>query len=241
LNSIHVILPDGRRLPAKLIGYDDSQDLAMLKLKVQAAGLTPVRFPQTAPELSTEVITVGRSPEPTRFTMTRGIISAVGRLNGSTLQIDAATNYANSGGPVVDADGHCVGLVAHVNPDVIWGQNSGIGFAVAGPTIGRDLSALMAGRNVERVKRGFMGVSMAQGRVDVVGVPLGQVQAGGPADRAGLKNGDVITEMDGRPVADTAELQNQIAACKPGQTIHLTVRRGDKTLSIDVVLDERPY
>ena len=239
LNAISVILPDGRKLPARLIGYDESQDLAMLK--VQASGLTPVRFPQTAPELSTEVITVGRSPDPAQFTMTRGIISAVGRLNGSTLQIDAATNYANSGGPVVDADGVCVGLVAHVNPEVIWGQNSGIGFAVAGPTIDKDLPALMAGRNVEKVKRGFLGVTMGQGRTDQPGVSLGQVQSAGPADRAGLKDADVITELDGQPVSDAADLQNLIAARKPGQTVHFTVRRGDKTLSIDVVLGERPY
>lgn len=248
LNSIHVVLLDGRKLPAKLLGYDETEDLAVLK--VEAKGLTPVKLTANQPLLSTQIATVGRSPDPASITMTRGIVSAVGWAVGTRmgmgdrpsggLQIDAETNYANAGAPVIDIHGNCLGIVTQVRPDTIWGQNSGIGFATAAEIVRRDLPSLMAGKIVEKPKRGFLGIVMSQGRLDVNGVIVDRVQDDGPADQAGIQAKDVITHINGRAVADQADVANLVLVRKPGETVQLTVQRGKETLKIDVTLGEHP-
>ena len=222
-----------------MLGYDETHDLAMLK--VQADDLTPIRLAEALPPLSTQIATIGRSPDPASITMTRGIVSAVGRLNGAALQIDAETNYANSGGAVIDITGACVGIVAHVRPDAMWGQNSGIGFATASAVVRRDMEALAAGKAVEKPKRGFMGITMSPGNIEVAGVVVGSVQEDGPADEAGIKTGDIITHVDGKPVGDAADLANMVSAMKPGTTVRLTVKRGQQTTTIELTLGENPY
>lgn len=242
LNSIAVVTPAGKRVDAKLISYDEAHDLAMLKVDPKELGLKPIELAQEQLDLTQQIATVGRSPDPATFTMSRGIVSAIGRrADHSAFQMDAEVNYANAGAPVIDSAGRCVGLVTNVRPDAIWGQNSGIGFATSAQAIRGDLVAMREGRTVDKPKRGYMGVQMSNALVEGDGVLIERVQDPGPAHSAGLLDKDVITRVDDKPVNSSADISNLVGGRKPGETVRLTIRRGDKTLTIDVTLGEHPY
>lgn len=239
LKSIHVILPDGRRLPAKLLGTDEYRDLAMLKIDAKnLKAVKPVKVPL---KVGTRVATIGRSPDPTAVTLTRGVISATGRIGETAVQIDAKANYGNAGGPIVNIDGRVVGLVTHVKPGATWSQNSGVGFATTAEAIQKVLVKLRAGKNIAKPKRGYLGIRMSSGSEAVKGVKIESVQPKSAAADAELKKNDVITHLNGKAVAEAADLAKIILKMKPGEKIVLTILRGKEVLKIDVVLGEHPF
>jgi len=238
VRGLTVVLADGRRLAATKLGTDELRDLALLK--VEATGLPFVSFAAEAPPIGTRVAVLGRSPEPT-LTVTRGIVGASGRMDGTAVQIDASVNPGNAGGPLIDAAGRCLGLVAHADPGAMWGVNSGVAFATTGLSLAEVLDDLRAGAHLARPPRGFLGVRMSSGEFDKPGVGVAQVIPDTGAARAGLRRGDRILTIDGQPVNDMFDLAGIIASARPGQTVRLEVLRDGKELTIEATLGAHPY
>ncbi len=245
LKSVHVILPGGQRVEAKVLAHDEYKDLAMLKFNpadlADGVELMPAVFSPLRMHLGYPLATVGRSPNPESHTITTGIVSALGRLDGIAAQIDAAVNYGNAGGPIIDTEGRVIGLVTHVRPDAMWSQNSGVGFAITADSIRDVLRDLENGKSIAKPKRGYIGIQMSSGNVEIRGVVIERVVPGTPADEVGLREKDIITEVDGVGVADAADLNRVVGNRRPGEKVVLTVRRGTQTDKVTVELDEHPY
>jgi len=183
------------------------------------------------------------SPFGLAGTVTTGIISALNReitapnrftISG-VLQTDAAINPGNSGGPLLDAQGRAIG----VNSQIATGgsqQSSGVGFAVPIDIVKRVVPALKRGEVIERA---WLGVSTGVDP-DAEGVVVAGVVSGGPADRAGVRTGDVVTEIDGEAVSEPSDVGNVVNAKEPGDVIVLKVRRGEATRDVEVRLGTRP-
>lgn len=248
--TIKVVLQDKRILTAKVVGKDEGTDLAVLK--VDGGGAFPfVTFEsQAKPRVGDWVIAVG-NPFNLGGTATAGIISAYGRdLPDSTnafvdyLQIDAPINRGNSGGPTFDVYGRVIGVnTAIYSPS---GGSVGIGFAVPAEIAERITKELMAGR---KITRGYLGVTIQNVTEDVAGA-LGilpnhgalikDVVPGGPSDKAGVKQGDVVLAVNGRDVSSNSELTRMVGLVKAGEPIRLKILRDGKTLNLEVRSGTRP-
>ena len=156
-------------------------------------------------------------------------------------QTDAALNYGNAGGPIVDLEGRVVGIAAfigHFYP--YWGMNSGIGFGVRADTIRKVLPLLLDGKDVVNLGRPVLGVRRPKTteESEEKGARIGMVAPDSGAAAAGLEDSDVILEFEGVLVEDFSHLRQLIMKREPGETVPIKVRRGDKTLDLRVVLGE---
>ncbi len=249
-DRIDIVLADGRTVPATVKGSDPQTDLAVLK--VEAAGLTPVRMGSSeALEVGEWVLAVGNPfGQELAHTVTAGIVSAKGRSNLNLaayedfIQTDAAINPGNSGGALVNTRGELVGI----NTAIITGSggSQGVGFAIPVDMARRIMDVLI---RTGKVVRGLLGVdaqSLTPEMVKALGVRadrgalVADVKPDGPASEAGLKRGDVIVELDGKTVSDGDDLRNRIAATAPGTVVTLTVERDGHNRQIKATLAERP-
>ena len=246
-DDVKVKLSDGREIPARIVGRDEKTDVAVLK--VSADELTPATFADSDRlEVGDVVFAVG-NPFGIGQTVTMGIISATSRATMGLpyedfIQTDAAINPGNSGGALVDADGRLIGI----NTAIISrsGGNQGIGFAIPA-NIARDvLEAIVTDG---KVTRGYLGVlpqdvTPALARKlelkDRGGAILSEVTPKSPAEKAGLESGDVVTEINGKPVRDANHLRLEVARVRPGETASLRVRRDSDTKFVKVTVRERP-
>jgi serine protease Do len=232
--KITVVTNDQRSLPARVVGRDPATDLAVLK--VAGGPFQYVSFEDRArPRVGDWVVAVG-NPFGLGGTATAGIVSALGRQNvsGSSyvnyMQIDAPINRGNSGGPTFDVDGRVVGINTSIySPS---GGSVGIGFDIPADVAARVTSELMSGH---AITRGYIGATIQTLTPDLAaslglrapkGALIDQLVPGGPAERAGLAAGDVITAVDGASIATATDLTQQVALAKPGAAIRLTVMRG---------------
>ena len=249
-SAIEVQLADGRRVTADLVGSDPETDLAVLKLAVE--GLPAVTLGDAAALQVGDVVLAIGNPFGVGQTVTAGIVSALGRtrLGLSTyenfIQTDAAINPGNSGGALVDAQGRLVGINTAIFTRQDGGGSLGIGFAIPVDTARSVLEALLRDGVVQR---GWLGVEPQNLNPEIVEafnlpVTQGALVAGvlrdGPAAKAGLKPGDVITQVAGREVADATRLLDAVAALKPGEPAALTVQRGPRSMTLEVVPGQRP-
>ena len=225
--QIVVTLRDNRRLEAKLVGADPGTDIALVK--VEPAKLSEVRFGDSdALRVGDFVVAIG-NPFGIGQTATSGIVSALGRNGLSVegyehfIQTDASINPGNSGGALVDLKGELVGInTAIIGPA---GGNVGIGFAVPSVLARAVMEQLV---RFGEVKRGRLGLSME----DVVGgegARIAGVEPRSPAAAAGVREGDVVTGIDGRPVRGAAELRARLGVVPVGETVELRVQRGKET------------
>jgi len=247
--DIRVTTSNRRVLKAKLVGADPLTDLAVLK--VNAPDLTSVPWGDSEEVRPGQTVLAFGNPYGFRFTVTRGIVSAVNRANpdptnpskpGKFIQTDAAINPGNSGGPLVDARGQIVGINTFlISPS---GTFSGMGFAIPTQIVRPTVEALIRDG---KVRHGRIGIGIADvtpenakffGDTAAMGGVVTQVENDSPGARAGLQIGDVITEIDGRKVNDAGELQVLVGQKQPGTKVTLTVLRDGKTLSIPVTLEE---
>jgi len=242
---------------ASIVGYARDQDLAVLKVPAPRERLVPIRVgTSTDLQVGQKVYAIG-NPFGLDFTLTTGIVSALGRtiqgVGGATIfdvvQTDAAINPGNSGGPLLDSAGRLIGVnTAIYSPS---GASAGIGFAVPVDTVSRIVPELVAHG---RVIRPILGVDLDERlsayvtrRLGVEGVLLRGVARGGGAAEAGLEGttadrrgtvvpGDVVQEIDGKPVKSTSDLLGRLGSYRPGDTVTLTVWREGKTRKVRVRL-----
>src|SRR5580692_5065989 len=247
--DIRVTTTNRRVLKAKLVGTDPLTDLAVLK--VDAKDLDSVPWGDSTEVRPGQTVLAFGNPYGFRFTVTRGIISAVNRANpdpsnpskpGEFIQTDAAINPGNSGGPLVDARGEVVGINTFlVSPS---GTFSGMGFAIPTQIVRPTVETLIRDG---KVSHGRMGIGIADvtpenakffGDKAAMGGVITQVEADSPAAKAGLQIGDVITEIDGQKVSDAGELQVLVGQKQPGSKITLNVLRDGKHMTVPVTLEE---
>ena len=245
--DVKVTMTDGRTLNAKVIGADPKTDLALLK--VENAGTYPfVSFAAEAPRVGDWVIAVG-NPFGLGGTVTAGIVSARGRDIGSGpyddfLQIDAPVNHGNSGGPTFNNEGEVVGVnTAIFSPS---GGSVGIGFAIASDVVKTVVAQL---KENGAVARGWLGVEIQPVTPDLAdslgvkpdtGALVAKETGSSPAAVAGVKVGDVISMVNGEPVADPKDLARKIAALGPTKVVHLEIVRSGAKQNVDVTLGSMP-
>ncbi len=247
--DIRVTTSNRRVMKAKLIGTDPLTDLAVLK--VDASGLASAPWGDSKEVRPGQTVLAFGNPYGFRFTVTRGIVSAVNRANpdpsnpskpGEFIQTDAAINPGNSGGPLVDARGEVVGINTFlVSPS---GTFSGMGFAIPTQIVRPTVETLIRDG---KVSHGHIGIGIADitpenakffDDTNATGGVVTQVEPDSPGAKAGLQIGDVITEIDGQKVSDAGELQVLVGQKQPGSKITLNVLRDGKSMTIPVTLEE---
>lgn len=250
---IHVVLDDGRVLDAQIVGVDETTDLGVLRLTDPPDDLVAAELGDSdSLRVGQPVMAVG-NPLGLAGTVTTGIVSALDRptvTRGATeavvtnsIQVDAAVNPGNSGGPLFDAAGRVIGIntsIATLSGSSASGS-IGLGFAI--PV---NLAKQVAEQLLEtgRVSHAFLGVTLADGTASVDGVVrqgavVGQVVPGSPAEAAQLQPGDVITGIDGKPVASSEALTGYVRARTVGQEATLTVVRDGQAIEVPVTLTSR--
>ena len=248
--DLTVTLYDKREFVAKIVGTDPPSDLAVIKL--EDAHDLPVAYLGDSDKLRIgEIVMAVGSPYGLSETVTMGIVSARGRTTGegitqyeNFIQTDAAINPGNSGGALVDLNGAVVGINTAIYSQS--GGSQGVGFAIPINMAKHIMKSLIS---EGKVSRGWLGVSIQNIEGDIarsldvepgIGVLVGDVIEDTPAEKAGIKPGDIITEVNGEPVSNVTELRNKVAMIKPGTRTNFQVLRDGKKISFDIVLDERP-
>jgi serine protease Do len=246
--KVQIIFDQHNKYDAEVVGSDEQTDLALLKIKTETPKSFPtVKFATAIPRVGDWVVAVG-NPFGLGGTVTAGIVSAHGRDIGSSrydyMQIDAAVNKGNSGGPSFNLSGEVVGVnTAIVSPT---GVNAGIAFAIPARTASEIIEQLKTGG---QIKRGWLGVriqnidkEMAQslGLSEAKGALVSEVQSPSPAAMAGIKRGDTILSVNGVTVADSRDLSRQIAGFKPDTTVELKLVRAQKEQTLQVKLGLLP-
>jgi S1-C subfamily serine protease len=256
-SKVTVAFSDGSTAPATVVGSDTGADLAVIRVQnVPASKLHPLQFgDSSAVQVGDSVIAIG-SPFGLPGTVTAGIVSAVGRTiqapNRFTIpnaiQTDAPINPGNSGGPLINAAGQVIGLNDQIETNNTNGQgegsSSGIGFATPSNSDVRFAREIIS---TGQAHNAYVGVSLDPGVTGGAGIAkstssngAAPIVAGGPAAKAGLQAGDVITAVNGTQVSDINKFVATIAGYAPGNTVTLTVNRGGSTKSIKLTLGSQP-
>jgi putative serine protease PepD len=239
-SSITVTFANGHTASAKVVGTDSSTDVAVIKVDADKSELHPLTFADSNGVVVGDGVVAIGSPFGLEGTVTTGVVSALSRTidapNNFTIsgaiQTDAAINHGNSGGPLLDADGHVIGINAQIESDS--GGNDGVGFAIPSSTVQRVAQQLISSG---KVAHAYLGVQLGDG---TGGATVGQVASGGPAADAGVRTGDVVTAVDGKAVSSADALVNAVDGHKPGDQVTLKIRRSGQTSDIKVKLGTRP-
>jgi serine protease DegQ len=247
VSDIKVTLSDGRTVPGKIVGTDPDTDLAVVR--VNAAGLTPITFGLSDQARVGDIVLAIGDPFSVGQTVTMGIISAVGReLGPSTpfsnfIQTDAAINPGNSGGALVDTNGNLIGVNTLIFSRS--GGYQGIGFAIPVSLAKRVMEQII---ETGTVTRGWFGVEVADitpelaeslGLRGTDGAIIGAIERGSPAERSGMRLGDVIVAVNGRTVANSTATLNAIAGVTPGQSVPVKVMRRNQAMMLDIMVGKR--
>lgn len=248
VESITVTLPDRKEYKATLVGRDPTSDLAVLKI----SSPTPLPFVKlgdsSRARVGDWVVAIGQ-PFGLGGTVTAGIVSAVHRSTGggafdTFIQTDAAINQGNSGGPMFNLNGEVIGINSQIYSQS--GGNIGIGFAIPATEAKPIIDTLMKG---QQIRRGYLGVGIQPVSDEIaaaLGLPknqgeiIGRVEPGGPGARAGLRQGDVVTAINGRRVSPDQTLSYLVANSAPGSNIRLEVIRDGRPQTITATVATRP-
>ena len=252
--DIEVMLSDRRTFKATIVGSDKSSDIAVLK--INATNLPVARWGNSEDLHVGDIVMAFGNPFGLNFTVTRGAVSALGRSGveennfDNYIQTDAAINPGNSGGPLVNVEGQVVGintaiLSGNTGPG---GQGSflGIGFAIPSKTVRHVTEDLI---RTGKVTRGYLGAYVQDlspalakefGVPDTSGALVQNVEAGGPAAKAGIKNGDVVRKFNGQAVEDAGSLISLVTETNPGTSVTFDLIRNGKPVTVKVTLGQRP-
>src|SRR6202166_4193050 len=246
--DIRVTMSNRKIMKAKLIGADPLTDIAVIK--VDGGSLPSIPWGDSTALHPGQTVLAFGNPFSFRFTVTRGIVSALNRPNpfsdnarkpGEFIQTNAAITPGNSGGPLVDARGEVVGINTFLISSS--GQFSGMGFAIPTQIVKPTVDTLIRDG---KVTHGYMGIGISDVTPenakffdvnDANGAVVTQVEPDSPAAKGGLKVGDVVTELDGKKVTDAGELQVEVGQKRPGTTIKLEVMRDGKSENVPVTLE----
>jgi len=247
-NEIEVALADGRKLPARVVGTDPDTDIAVLK--VDNKDLPSITFGQSENLKVGDVVLAVGNPFGVGQTVTMGIVSALGRSHlgintfENFIQTDAAINPGNSGGALVDSSGNLVGVNSAIYSRS--GGNLGIGFAIPVSIARQVLDQIIAAGSVTR---GWIGVEVQDltpelaesfKLPDTNGTLIAGVLKNGPADRAGVKPGDILVGVESKPVTDSSSMLNLVAALQPGKLATLRLMRSGAEVKLKVTVGKRP-
>ena len=247
-DQIEVGLADGRKAKAQVVGTDPDTDLAVIRISERNLPVMVLGQPDEA-RVGDVVLAIG-NPFGVGQTVTMGIISAVGRNNlhinhfENFIQTDAAINFGNSGGALVDTNGNLLGINSAIYSQT--GGSIGIGFAIPVSTARNVLESIIKSG---QVVRGWIGIeshditpelaaSFGLGRES--GAIIAGVVRNGPADRAGVRPGDILLAVEGKSVKNTGEMLNLIAQLAPGAKARLTLMRQNRESLVDVTVGKRP-
>jgi serine protease Do len=246
--EVKVTLPDGRQFTAKVIGRDPKSDLAVIRIEAKNLPVVPLADSDKV-QVGDVVLAIG-NPFGVGQTVTEGIVSAKHRGNMGIedyedfLQTDAAINPGNSGGALVDIEGRLVGI----NTAILSrsGGSQGVGFAIPSDLARNVMDSLI---QFGRVTRGYLGVMIQDVTPDLAaqfklgesaGALVSEVVPGGPADKAGLKDGDVVLAFNGKSVEDGRHLRLAVGEIKPGSTVPMKIWRDGAARNLDVTVKELP-
>jgi serine protease DegQ len=247
-DEIEALLSDGRRAKARLVGSDPETDLAVLRVSLQ--GLPAIEFGNSDSARVGDVVLAVGNPFGVGQTVTMGIVSALGRnqLGINTfenfIQTDAAINPGNSGGALVDSAGRLIGINTAIYSRS--GGSLGIGFAIPTSTVRQVMDQIVASGSVTR---GYIGVEPQDVTPELAeafklprrdGAIIAGVMRGGPAEKAGVKVGDILVAVEGRPIAGTAAMLNTIAQLSPGSVASFRFVREGREIDIPVTVGKRP-
>lgn len=247
-DEIEVVLTDGRKAPAKIVGLDPETDLAVIKIDLDKLPVIVLGQSELA-RVGDVVLAIG-NPFGVGQTVTMGIISALGRNNlhinsfENFIQTDAAINFGNSGGALVDTRGNLIGINTAIYSQS--GGSVGIGFAIPVSTAKTVMEAIIKDGHVVR---GWIGVETQDITPELAqsfnlqrssGAIIAGVVRNGPADKAGIVPGDILLTVEGKPVGDTTEMLNLIAQLPPGGKAKMTVLRKNREAALDVMVGKRP-
>lgn len=247
-DQIEIALADGRTSTAKVIGNDPETDLAVLKINI--TNLPTITLGRSDQARVGDVVLAIGNPFGVGQTVTMGIISALGRnhLGINTfenfIQTDAPINPGNSGGALVDVSGNLLGINTAIYSRS--GGSLGIGFAIPVSTARTVLESIIT---TGAVTRGWIGVEPQDLTPEIAdsfglqqksGAIVAGVLQGGPADKAGIKPGDILTTVNNEPITDTTRLLNVVAQIKPGTPTQVEVVRKTRTFTVTVVIGKRP-
>jgi len=245
-SSILVTLPSGKRASAKIAARDQSRMLVLLKVDTEEKLVVPQAVPRSEMRVGQWAVALGRTFEQTEPSISTGVVSALNRIWGKALQTDAKISPSNYGGPLVDIRGRVFGVLVPLSPQQTgelagaeW-YDSGIGFAVPLEDIFAHLETLKAGKDLHP---GLLGVSLKQGDIYSLAAEVAAAPPNSPANKAGVKPGDVIVELDGKPVTRQAELRHALGPHYAGGQVKLVLKRGDERVEATIELAEKlePY
>ncbi len=248
-DAIEVALLDGRKLPAQLVGTDPESDLAVLKISSDKP-LTPITFaPPNTLHVGDVVLAIG-NPFGVGQTVTHGIVSALGRTHlgintfEDFIQTDAAINPGNSGGALVDSNGRLVGINTAIYSQS--GGSMGIGFAIPVSLAKNVMEQIV---RTGTVTRGWIGVEVQDMTPELAesfgvkseeGALIAGVMRNGPADKAGVRPGDILVSVAGKPVKDAQVMLELIAALPPGEKAKFGLMREGKPIAVEITIGKRP-
>ncbi len=248
--EIVIQLNDGREAKARVVGIDEDNDLAVLKVELDNLTTIPIGNPQAA-RVGDIVLTLG-NPFGLGQTVTQGIVSATGRFGlgisafENFIQTDAAINPGNSGGALVDLDGNLLGINTAILDRIGNSSLDGVGLAVPADTAVRTLQDIV---EFGRVVRGWLGVEAQSLTAQLAhsfqlnstnGVVITRIYNNGPAHSAGLTPGDVIVKVNGQLVGNGLRGRQQIAESRPGDVVDIDYYRDGKLESVQATLDKKP-
>lgn len=249
-NSITVTLYDDRSFPAEIVGYDSSNDIAVIKIDTD--GLTPVVLGESSNmNVGDDVVAIGNPLGELTFSLTAGTVSALDRkvtlssnVTMKLIQTDCAINAGNSGGPLFNMYGEVIGIT---NAKYSSSSNSGasidnIGFAIPINTVKGIVTSI-----IEKgyISKPYIGITVGNvgSEAQAYGLPEGaavkEIVEGSPAEEAGLQINDIITSVDGTAITGSDDLVEIIAACEPGQVLRLEIYRQNETMSLELTVGEK--
>lgn len=248
-DEIEVTLSDDRSFKAELVGADPEVDIAVLR--IEASELTAATLADSDQLRTGDFVMAIGNPFGLGQTVTTGVVSALGRMGlgiegyENFIQTDASINPGNSGGALMNLKGEVVGInTAIIAPA---GGNIGIGFAIPVNMARSSIEQILEHGEVQRGQLGVVIQDLTRElaeafglEADVRGVVIAEVQPGSAADRAGLREGDVVVDIDGQPVVSAARLRNEVGVRRIGETVRLTVLRDGKRRTIKAKIAERP-
>jgi len=247
-DEIEVVLADGRKAPARIVGTDPETDLAVIRIDIKSL---PVIVLGNADEVRVgDVVLAIGNPFGVGQTVTMGIVSATGRNNlhinqfENFIQTDAAINFGNSGGALIDTNGNLLGINSAIYSQS--GGSVGIGFAIPVTTAKSVMEAIIKNGSVVR---GWIGIETQDitpelaesfGLEQQSGAIIAGVVRNGPADRAGMRPGDILLTVDGKKVGNTNDMLNLIAQLPPGGKATMKLMRKNHEASVNVTVGKRP-